>query len=1044
MLKRPSIASGILLLAAFLALSTTVLPGGGLAAAAVAKPALQLTQHERDWLREHPEITVAVSYGWEPISFVSEKREMRGLAIDYLRHIESRLGIRFHLVRTTDDPVIEQADMLAAVVSLKSLENTRFSALPKPYMRAPFVIFTRSDTEGIHHLDDLDGKKVAVFKTGIVTESIARDYPEIQLYKADIAEEALNALTTGLVDAYIGNLLIVTHVARDQGYGNIKMVGSTPYGAVFHMAVRGDWPELNIILQKTLASFSEEEHRTIRRNWEAISVDRDPKVYVVASIGGIALAILAALAFWNWRNNQRERRLARQREQARNQVMEQLSRNAPLTEILHSIVHTVEQENPDMLCSILLLDVSGKHLLTGAAPRLPPFYNAAIHGVAIGHSVGSCGTAAHTGQRVIVEDIGTHPYWENYRELAERAGLGSCWSEPIKNADGKVLGTFAIYHDKPQVPTPSDIQLIEQAASLAALAIDKSRTNEELQLALLVYQNSSEAMMVTDKDGAILTINAAFTRLTGCTPDEVVGKNSQNFGTGTGHAFHYQIRQELDQNGHWEGELVDQRKNGETYTKWQTVNTIFNGDGTVHRRVVLFYDITEKKKTEELIWQQANFDPLTGLPNRRMFHDRLEQDLKKAHRDGNRIALLFLDLDRFKEVNDTMGHSMGDQLLKEAAKRLLRCVRDTDTVARLGGDEFTVTLINIQESSDVERIAEDILTKMCEPFQLGDELAYITTSIGITLYPDDAGDIDTLIKNADQAMYVAKQLGRNRCSYFTPSMQEAAQVRMRLLRDMRNALADNQFLVYYQPIVTLATGVIHKAEALVRWQHPQRGLVSPGEFIPVAEETGLINEIGDLVFVAAVLQSQEWRKRFHPDFQISINKSPAQFRTDRGNKTWPQQLRLLDVPGPSIVVEITEGLLMDADEIVNSKLLHFRDAGIQVALDDFGTGYSSLSYLQRFDIDYIKIDQSFVRNLAPGSHDLALCEAIIVMAHKLNMKVIAEGVETTAQRDLLMTAGCDYAQGYLFSRPLPKEAFETLLQSAEGRIIVTDQTDSAT
>ena len=242
MLKRAFIASRYFLLVAFLALSSTVLPGDGLAVAANAKPALQLTKHERDWLQDHPEITVAVSYGWEPVSFVSEKREMRGLSIDYLRHLESRLGIRFHLVRTVDDPMIEKADVLAAVVSLKTLENSRFSPLPKPYMQAPFVIFTRNDTAGIHQLDDLAGKKVAVFKTGVAAESIARDYPEIQLYKADIAEEALNALTTGLVDAYIGNLLIVTHVARDQGFGNIKMVGSTPYSASFHMAVRNDWP----------------------------------------------------------------------------------------------------------------------------------------------------------------------------------------------------------------------------------------------------------------------------------------------------------------------------------------------------------------------------------------------------------------------------------------------------------------------------------------------------------------------------------------------------------------------------------------------------------------------------------------------------------------------------------------------------------------------------------------------------------------------------------------------------------------------------------
>jgi diguanylate cyclase (GGDEF)-like protein/PAS domain S-box-containing protein len=1034
MLKRPFIAARTFLLAALLALPLMLWPGDSMAMAAEAQAGLSLTPAERAWLDNHPDITVAVGYGWEPFSFISDNRDIRGIAIDYLSRLESRLGIRFQLVRSMDDPMVEQADVLASVGNLRMLEHTRFSALPKPYLRTPFGIFTRDDTEDIHQLEDLYGKRAAVFKTGVAVEALTREHPEIHLYRADIAEEALSALRAGIVDAYIGNFIIVTHVARSQGFGNIKMAGTTPYTASLHMAVRSDWPELSIILQKAFADFSEEEHRAILRNWEGIHYERDPSIYTLIAIGGGILLILGIIAFWNWRQHRRERLRNLQRELAHSHVLEQLSRNAPLAEILHSIVLSVEQEDPDMLCSILLLDSSGKHLITGAAPHLPNFFNAAIHGTAIGDRIGSCGTAAYTGRRVIVENIATHPYWENYRDLAEHAGLRSCWSEPVKNAKGEVLGTFAIYHRHPQNPSKEDIQVIEQAASLAALAIDKSRVNEELQLALLVYQNSSEAMMVTDKDGTILTINAAFTRLTGCSQEDAIGKNPETFGNDNEHAFYYRVWQQLDDQGHWEGEIVDQRKNGETYTKWLTVNTIFNEDGSVHRRVVLFYDITEKKKTEELIWQQANFDALTSLPNRRMFHDRLAQDMKKAHRDGHGLALLFLDLDRFKEVNDTLGHSMGDQLLKEAAKRLLSCVRDTDTVARLGGDEFTVILVGIQDTASVERIAEDILECMSEPFQLGDELAYVTTSIGITLFPSDSDNIDTLIKNADQAMYVAKQLGRNRYSYFTHSMQEAAQTRMRLLRDMRNALSNDEFLVYYQPIVELTSGVVHKAEALIRWQHPHRGLVNPDEFISVAEETGLINEIGNFVFLEAIQQCQLWRERFHPDFQISINKSPVQFRNDRGHKTWAEQILLRGLPGSSVVVEITEGLLMDANEVVNAKLLQFRDAGIQVALDDFGTGYSSLSYLQRFDIDYIKIDQSFVRSLAPGSHDLVLCEAIIVMAHKLNMKVIAEGVETPQQRELLLAAGCDYAQGYLFARPLPRDEFEALLLGNGGQL----------
>ncbi len=441
-------------------------------------------------------------------------------------------------------------------------------------------------------------------------------------------------------------------------------------------------------------------------------------------------------------------------------------------------------------------------------------------------------------------------------------------------------------------------------------------------------------------------------------------------------------------------------------------------------------DITEKKKSEDLIWQQANFDSLTGLANRRMFQDRLEQEIKKSHRAGLKLALMILDLDRFKEVNDTLGHDQGDLLLKEAAQRLNSCVREADTVARLGGDEFAIILGELKDVDCVERIALSILQKLAEPFQLGDQVVYLSTSIGITFYPEDATGFDELLKNADQAMYAAKRQGRNRCSYYAPSMQEAIQTQMRLANDLRcalGALADNPFHLVYQPIVELASGAIHKAEALIRWQHPTRGLVNPAEFIPIAEETEMILEIGDWVFREAARQVARWRISHHAAFQISINVSPVQIHNLTHIHSWFDYLQKLDLPGQSIVVEITEGLLLDAGSGVTEQLQKFRQAGMAVSLDDFGTGYSSLSYLKKFNIDNIKIDQSFVRNLGPDSDDMVLCEAMIAMAHKLGMKVIAEGVETLKQRDLLAAAGCDFGQGYLFSRPVSAEEFERLL-----------------
>ena len=571
-----------------------------------------------------------------------------------------------------------------------------------------------------------------------------------------------------------------------------------------------------------------------------------------------------------------------------------------------------------------------------------------------------------------------------------------------------------------------------QAAQAIKLELNaRKQAEESLRLAAMVYESSSEGMLVTDAKNHILAVNPAFTHITGYELDEVKGKDPHIFSSGHNDPeFYAAMWSDLNRTGHWQGEIWDRRKNGEIHAKYMTINTIFNEDGSVFRRIALFMDISEKKEAEAFIWRQANFDPLTQLPNRSMFQDRLEHEVRKSHRSNVQFALLFIDLDLFKEVNDTLGHPAGDQLLVAAAKRICTCVRDADTVARLGGDEFTVILSEQHDDSSVEHVAANILEKLAAPYTLGEEVVHVTGSIGITLYPRDATDPDDLLKNADQAMYVAKNMGRNRYSYFTPALQEAAKARLRLISQLREAFAGNQFIVYYQPIVELATGEVHKAEALVRWQHPTRGLVLPNEFIPLAEETGMIAQIGDWVFQEAVREVKRLRTMCSPKFQISVNRSPRQFReSGLADRTCIDLMRNLAVPGESIAIEITEGLLLNAVDEVIEKLEAFRAAGIQISIDDFGTGYSSLAYLKRFDIDFLKIDKTFVRDIETDDNDLALSKAIIVMAHALGLKVIAEGVETANQLQMLKDAGCDYAQGYFFSEPTSVDDFETLLQT---------------
>ncbi len=486
-------------------------------------------------------------------------------------------------------------------------------------------------------------------------------------------------------------------------------------------------------------------------------------------------------------------------------------------------------------------------------------------------------------------------------------------------------------------------------------------------------------------------------------------------------------------NGSYRGELTLQTKSGNMLPISMHVSPIKSDKGEITGYVSVASDISEKKQAEEWILRQANYDLVTGLPNRHMFYHRLENEICDTNQTGKSFALMFLDLDDFKEVNDSIGHDMGDLLLTEVGARLMGCLRDTEkagregTVARMGGDEFTVILSYFKNEHDVDVVAQRILQVLSTPFKLAAYVVNISASIGITIYPKDASDAESLTKNADQTMYHAKNKGRNTYSFFTPSIHEASAKRREMTHDIRIALEEQQFSLVYQPIIDLTTRDIHKAEALLRWHHPQHGMVSPVDFIPVAEKAGLIVDVGNWVFFQAVDQLAKWRKTINSDFQVSINKSPVQFY-DKSNQhlDWFNYLNELGIPGSGLVVEITEGLMLDKNPEVSEKLLAFRDSGVQVAVDDFGTGYSSLSYLKKFDVDYIKIDKSFVSNLSADSEDMVLCEAIIVMAHKLGLKVIAEGIETAEQQDLLIAVGCDYGQGYFFSRPLSADALEAL------------------
>ncbi len=554
-------------------------------------------------------------------------------------------------------------------------------------------------------------------------------------------------------------------------------------------------------------------------------------------------------------------------------------------------------------------------------------------------------------------------------------------------------------------------------------------TQVELKLIAAVYDSLTEAVMVVDKDNKIISVNPAFTMLTGYLEEEALGQplsilraSQQTL------QLEQQIRHQLLVTGKWAGEVVMSRKNGDEYFEWLSITTIYDDEGEVSHRVSTFFDISDKKQAADIILRQANFDLLTGLPNRRLFQDRIQQGIHKTARSGTKLALLNLDIDNFKRVNDTFGHQLGDKLLVEAAARMSHCIRETDTLARVAGDEFVLIMSELDAPSNIiQHVSERILDVMSNPFELGNSYAYVSVSIGVSIFPDDATEIEALINNADSAMYVAKRQGRNRLHYFTAQMQEAITRKVFLGKELKQAIDRSELTAVYHPIINLHTGEVHKAVAELHWQHASLGTISAAEFIPIAEESELIGKLGDWLFFDVAQKIKAWRQQYGVKVQASIKKFPTQFKHCQDQQPWPEYLAGIGLEGQAIIVEITEDLLLDADVQIRRQLTELKGIGIRISLDNFGTQYSPLTLLQEFQVDYLKIDNAFVRGLTEDSSKIAICEAIIVMAHTLAIKVIAEGVETQQQADLLSKMGCDYGQGSLFSKALSAEEFGTLI-----------------
>ncbi len=554
-----------------------------------------------------------------------------------------------------------------------------------------------------------------------------------------------------------------------------------------------------------------------------------------------------------------------------------------------------------------------------------------------------------------------------------------------------------------------------------------------------VFNHTIEGIAITNADGTIERVNPAFTRITGYTAAEAVGENPRILKSDRHDAgFYREMWETLRETGQWHGEIWNRRKSGEAYPEWLAITAVKNRHGETENYVSVFHDISEIKQSREMLHFQAYHDALTSLPNRHLFNDRLERAIAYARRKNGRIAVLLVDLDNFKHINDSLGHPVGDEFLKQAAERLKRHCREEDTVARLGGDEFIIFNSDLTSDRDAVEVAKRIQRTFNDPIVADGHELFSTTSIGITLFPEDGKDAHTLVKNADMAMYRAKFQGKNSHALFTPALHAAAAERMELESSLRKAIRNEEFTLFYQPKVDLGADRIVGIEALVRWFRPDGGMAPPDQFIPLAEETGLIHPLGEWVLETACRQNRIWNDTVHPDLTVAVNLSARQF----GDRDLiPLVRNILDRTGldpAHLDLEITENMVMHHLTEAVGAMERLKAMGIHISMDDFGTGYSSLSYLKRFPLTLLKIDKSFIGDLPHNTEDAAIVRAILSMAHNLGLRVVAEGVETVPQLDFLHRFGCEEIQGYLFSKPLPAREMTRLLGQKGATAGLTD------
>lgn len=975
-------------------LTLSVMLGVLLASPALAAGARSsaLTAQELAWIDSHADqVRVAPESNYPPFSFMVAD-QWQGLSADMVRLLQEHIGIQFQILPAQNlNTILTQMQQGQAdvVTSLKATpERAQYINFTQPYLSVPTVIIVKTDFPPGQWPTGFVDKRVAVGKGYGVQNYLETHFPAIQLAPLPDDLEGLRKLSFGAVDAVIMDVASASFFMEREKFTNLRILASFDYSYELSLGVRKDLPVLRDILSKTLAAISQSDKQLVLDKWFSIrqapyAVLREwVRRWIFLIIGVLAVLVVMGVLIWRvqrqrWYIEQKVSQYARSLLEASLDPLVAISAEGKITD-----VNTATEQ----VTGVTRADLVGSDFADYVTD--PVFARAGFQQVFAQGFVKDYPLAIrHTSGKVT--------------DVLYNASL-------YRDDAGRVLGVFAAARD----------------------VTDRKKAESAMQAAS-VFTYAREGIMITKADGIILNVNRAFTRITGYERDEVLGKNPRLLSSQRqSKAFYVAMWADLRQKGHWCGEVWNRRKNGQLFLEALTVTAVYGTDGNIEHFVALFTDVTSVREHQRQLEHMAHFDALTNLPNRLLLSDRMSQGLAQAERRGHALAIVYLDLDGFKAVNDQHGHEAGDQLLIRLADRMKQVLREEDTLARLGGDEFVAVMGDLANGDASLPMLYRLLEAASQPVEMGQHRLQVSASIGVTFYPQAQPiDADQLLRQADQAMYQAKLAGKNRFHIFDAVQDSGIRLRNESQERIRTALQAGEFELYFQPQVNLRSGAVVGAEALIRWQHPECGLLLPGQFLPAIEDHALLMDVGEWVIHTALTQVEAWRAT-GLDIPVSVNIGAHHLQ----QPDFVTRLREILATHPQVApacleLEILETAVLEDITQVAKLIRDCAGLGVSFALDDFGTGYSSLTYLKRLPVSKIKIDQRFVRDMLGEPVDLAILHGVISLASALKREVIAEGVETVAHGSMLLKLGCDLAQGYGIARPMPANDMPTWAQA---------------